>query len=359
MTLRPASYTCGTLFDLVVKQQRIEEINAAMTGAGFWDNQEKAQAMVTELRQLNAITKPLMALQTAVDDMQVLIEFAADDDSGESERELTELLDNAKSQLEALELQEMMSAPEDVCGAYIQVQAGEGGTDSADWAEMLLRMYLRWAEEHGFATEELDRSPGEEAGIRNATIAIRGDYVYGYLKGEMGVHRLIRISPFDSAARRQTSFAAVDVTPEVDENVEIEVDWENDVRVDTYRAGGAGGQHVNKTDSAVRLTHIPTGVVAACQNERSQQKNKSAAKKMLIAKLYQMQSDKREAELAAKRGSKTKIGFGGEPVRHYVLNPDQFVKDARTGMRVGNPQPVLDGGIDGFLEAYLRWKIGK
>jgi len=344
---------------LVIKQKRIEEINAAMAGTGFWDSQEKAQAMVTELRQLNAITKPLMALQTAVDDMQVLIEFAEDDDSGESERELADLLENVKSQLEALELQEMMSAPEDVCGAYIQVQAGEGGTDSADWAEMLLRMYLRWAEEHGFATEELDRSPGEEAGIRNATIAIRGDYVYGYLKGEMGVHRLIRISPFDSAARRQTSFAAVDITPEVDENVEIEVDWENDVRVDTYRAGGAGGQHVNKTDSAVRLTHIPTGVVAACQNERSQQKNKSAAKKMLIAKLYQIQSDKREAELAAKRGSKTKIGFGGEPVRHYVLNPDQFVKDARTGMRVGNPQPVLDGGIDGFLEAYLRWKIGK
>ena len=359
MTFGPASCTCGTLFDLLIKQRRIDEISAAMAGTGFWDHQEKAQAMVTELRQLNAIAKPLIALVAAADDMQVLIEFAEADDSGESERELTQLLERVKSQLEGLELQEMMSAPEDICGAYIQIQAGEGGTDSADWAEMLLRMYLRWAEEHGYATEELDRSPGEEAGIRNATIAIRGDYVYGYLKGEMGVHRLIRISPFDSAARRQTSFAALDITPEVDENVEIDVDWENDVRVDTFRAGGAGGQHVNKTDSAVRLTHIPTGVVAACQNERSQQKNKSAAKKMLIAKLYKIQSDKREAELAAKRGSKSKIGFGGEPVRHYVLNPDQFVKDARTGMRVGNPQPVLDGGIDGFLEAYLRWKIGK
>ncbi len=359
MTFGPASYCCGTLFDLLIKQRRIDEINATMGGPGFWDNQTKAQALVTELRQLNAITKPLVALTSAADDMQVLIEFAADDDSGESEHELSQLLERVKSQLEALELQEMMSAPEDVCGAYIQIQAGEGGTDSADWAEMLLRMYLRWAEEHGFETEELDRSPGEEAGIRNATIAIRGDYVYGYLKGEMGVHRLIRISPFDSAARRQTSFAALDITPEVDENVEIDVDWENDVRVDTYRSGGAGGQHVNKTDSAVRLTHIPTGVVAACQNERSQMKNKATAKKMLIAKLYKIQSEKREAELAAKRGSKSKIGFGGEPVRHYVLNPDQFVKDARTGMRVGNPQPVLDGGIDGFLEAYLRWKIGK
>ena len=202
-------------------------------------------------------------------------------------------------------------------------------------------------------------SAGVKSGIRNATIAIRGDNVFGWLKGENGVHRLIRISPFDSAARRQTSFAAVDVTPELDDDFEIDVDWENDVRVDTYRAGGAGGQHVNKTDSAVRLTHLPTGMVAACQNERSQTKNKSTAKKMLIAKLYQKEKDKRDAEAATKRGNKSKIGFGGEPIRHYVLNPDQFVKDARTNLRVGNPQPVLDGRIDDFLEAYLRWRIGK
>ena len=330
-----------------------------MAGTGFWNNQEKAQALVNELRQLTVITKPLKALCSAADDISVLLEFAKDDDSGESERELTQVVERVHQQLADLELQEMMSAPEDICGAYVTVQAGEGGTDAADWAEMLLRMYLRWAEDHGHSIEELDRSPGEEAGIRNATIAIRGSYIYGYLKGEIGVHRLIRISPFDSAARRQTSFAAVDVTPEVDENVEIDIDWEKDVRVDTYRSGGAGGQHVNKTDSAVRLTHIPTGVVAACQNERSQQKNKSTAKKMLIAKLFQIERDKRDAELAAKRGAKSKIGFGGEPVRHYVLNPDQFVKDARTGVRIGNPQPVLDGRIDEFLEAFLRWKLGK
>ena len=330
-----------------------------MAGTGFWDNQEKAQALVTELRQLTVITKPLSTLCAAADDMSVLLEFAKDDESGDSERELAQLVEQVQQQLADLELQEMMSAPEDICGAYITVQAGEGGTDAADWAEMLLRMYLRWAEDHGHSVEELDRSPGEEAGIRNATIAIRGSYIYGYLKGEIGVHRLIRISPFDSAARRQTSFAAVDVTPEVDENVAIDVDWENDVRTDTYRSGGAGGQHVNKTDSAVRLTHIPTGVVATCQNERSQQKNKSTAKKMLIAKLFQIERDKRDAELAAKRGAKSKIGFGGEPVRHYVLNPDQFVKDARTGVRIGNPQPVLDGRIDEFLEAFLRWKLGK
>ncbi len=330
-----------------------------MAGTGFWNNQEKAQALVNELRQLTVITKPLKALCSAADDISVLLEFAKDDDSGDSERELTQVVERVHQQLADLELQEMMSAPEDICGAYVTVQAGEGGTDAADWAEMLLRMYLRWAEDHGHSIEELDRSPGEEAGIRNATIAIRGSYIYGYLKGEIGVHRLVRISPFDSAARRQTSFAAVDVTPEVDESVEIDIDWEKDVRVDTYRSGGAGGQHVNKTDSAVRLTHIPTGVVAACQNERSQQKNRGTAKKMLIAKLFQIERDKREAEGAAKRGAKTKIGFGGEPVRHYVLNPDQFVKDARTGVRIGNPQPVLDGRIDEFLEAYLRWKLGK
>jgi peptide chain release factor 2 len=330
-----------------------------MAASGFWDNQEKARALVTELRKLTAITKPLSTLVSSAEDLQVLLEFAEEDKSGDSARELTQLVESIKGQLAALELQEMMGAPEDICGAYLTVQAGEGGTDAADWAEMLLRMYLRWAEDHGFDVEELDRSPGEEAGIRNATVAIRGNYVYGYLKGENGVHRLIRISPFDAAARRQTSFAAVDVTPEINEDVEIDIDWEKDVRVDTYRSGGAGGQHVNKTDSAVRMTHIPTGVVAACQNERSQQKNRSMAKKMLIAKLYQIERDKRDAELAAKRGAKTKIGFGGEPVRHYVLNPDQFVKDARTGLRVGNPQPVLDGEIDNFLEAYLRWKIGK
>ncbi len=359
MRYRPASYTCGTRFDLAAKRQRVEEINEAMAAVGFWDNQEKAQALLSEMRKLTAITKPLMALVSSADDIQVLIEFVKDDSSGESERELATLAESVKAQVAAVELQEMMADPEDACGAYIQVQAGEGGTDAADWAEMLLRMYLRWAEDHGYKVEELDRSPGEEAGIRNATIAIRGDNVFGWLKGENGVHRLIRISPFDSAARRQTSFAAVDVTPELDDDFEIDVDWENDVRVDTYRAGGAGGQHVNKTDSAVRLTHIPTGMVAACQNERSQTKNKSTAKKMLIAKLYQKEKDKRDAEAATKRGNKSKIGFGGEPIRHYVLNPDQFVKDSRTNLRVGNPQPVLDGRIDDFLEAYLRWRIGK
>ncbi len=341
------------------KQNRIQEINTAMAGAGFWDNQDRAQEMVTELRRLNLTTKPLSELLSQADDLEVLIEFAEEDDSGESERELASTAESLEKQLAEVELKAMMANPEDACGAYISVQAGEGGTDASDWAEMLLRMYIRWAEQKGYKTELLDRSDAEEAGIRNATIAIRGDYIYGYLRSEIGNHRLIRISPFDSAGRRQTSFAAVDVVPELDDNFEIDIDFERDVREDTYRASGAGGQHVNKTDSAIRLTHLPTGVVVQCQNERSQHKNRASARKMLTAKLYQIEQEKRDAELAAKRGQKSKIGFGGETIRHYVLHPEQYVKDTRSSLKTGNPTVVLDGDIDQFLEAFLRWSIGR
>jgi peptide chain release factor 2 len=223
---------------------------------------------------------------------------------------------------------------------------------------MLLRMYIRWAETHGYEVELLDRTDGEEAGIRHATIAIRGDHMFGWLKGETGNHRLVRISPFDSAGRRHTSFAAVDVSPELDEDFDIEVDWDKDVRVDTYRASGAGGQHVNKTDSAIRMTHEPTGVVVQCQSERSQHKNRATAKKMMIAQLYRRELEKREQEASAKHGQKSKIGFGGQTVRHYVLHPDQYVKDSRTGLR-GNPINVLDGDLDSFLEAYLRGEMAE
>ncbi len=327
---------------------------AKMSAPDFWNNQESAQSVVRELQQVNARLKPLLEVTRGGDDLSVLLEFTEEDESNESE--LRAATDRIEQLLDALELQALLSEPEDACGAFVTIQAGEGGSDSADWAEMLLRMYIRWAEEHGHEIEVLERSDGEDAGIRHATIAIRGDHAYGWLKGETGNHRLVRISPFDSAGRRHTAFAAVDVTPELDEDFEIEVNWEKDVQVDTYRASGAGGQHVNKTDSAVRMTHLPTGVVAACQNERSQHKNRATAKKMLIAKLYRIELEKREAEVAARHGQKSKIGFGGETLRHYVLNPDQYVKDARTGLR-GNPMQVLDGEIDQFLEAYLRWSI--
>ncbi len=341
------------------KTTRIEEINDRMSATDFWNDQERARLQMEELRKLKGTVSPLQKLSSSGDDMQVLMEFAEDDDSGESEKELRALVAPLSAEIDRVELQATMSRPEDVCAAYLTIQAGEGGTDSADWAQMLLRMYARWAERSGFKVEEVDLSPGEEAGIRNATILITGDYVFGYLRGETGNHRLIRISPFDSAGRRHTAFAAVDVVPEIDDDVEIDINWEKDIKEDTYRSSGAGGQHVNKTDSAVRLTHIPTGVVAACQNERSQHKNRATARKMLTAKLYQIEIEKRDAEVAARRGEKSKIGFGGQTIRNYVLHPDQFVKDTRTGTKVGNPQPVLDGDLDQFLESYLRWTLNE
>jgi peptide chain release factor 2 len=330
-----------------------------MAQPNFWDNQESAQKIVGELRRLNLAVKPLEELMTVADDIGVLMEFAAEDDSGESEAELVTTAERLEPVIAAVELQAIMSSPEDALGAYVTVQAGEGGTDSSDWAEMLLRMFIRWSELRGYKAEMLERSDAEEAGIRNATVVIRGEYVFGYLKGETGNHRLIRISPFDSAGRRHTSFAAVDVTPELDDEFDVDIDWDKDVRQDTYRASGAGGQHVNKTESAVRLTHLESGVVVQCQNERSQHKNRASARKMLTAKLFQIERERRDAENAAKRGQKSKIGFGGETVRNYVLNPDRYVKDTRTGLKSGNPDNVLNGELDPFIDAYLRWSIGK
>ena len=327
-----------------------------MAAPGFWEDQESAQKTTSELSSLNGTLKPLQALSASADDLEVLLEFAAEDESVESD--IRQQLELIQPNLEQVELKAMMGEPEDVCGAYLKVQAGEGGTDAADWAEMLLRMYARWAELKGFKIEELDLSAGEEAGIRNATISIKGDYVFGSLKSEIGNHRLVRISPFDSAGRRQTSFAAVDLTPIINENLDIEINFETDVREDTYRASGAGGQHVNKTDSAIRLTHLPTGEVVQCQNQRSQHKNRAEARKMLSARLFQIEKEKRDAELAAKRGAKSRIGFGGETIRHYVLHPDQYVKDTRSGHRTGQPTAILNGEhLDEYIEAYLRWAI--
>jgi len=332
-----------------------------MSVPNFWDHQEQAQELITELRRHKAVVKPVEELLQGKGDLDVLLEFAAEEEAAETISEIHTTVDMLSVKLEAAELQASMKNPEDSGNAYLTVQAGEGGTDSADFAEMLMRMYLRWCERNDYEAEEIDRSDGEEAGVRNVTLLIKGDYAFGYLKGETGNHRLVRMSPFDSAGRRHTAFAAVDVTPDAGDTGDIEVDWENEkeVREDVFRAGGAGGQKVNKTSSAIRLTHYPSGVVVQCQNERSQHQNRALARKMLLAKLYQLQQEKEEQAIAARRGEKSKIGFGGQTIRHYVLQPQQFVKDDRTELRQSNPFEVLDGDLNPFIESYLRWSISK
>jgi peptide chain release factor 2 len=310
------------------------------------------------LRERNRLDRAIngyLRLERELDDSIGLIELAdAEGDqtiAAEAEATLAKLREEAAKR----ELESLLSGEADGNDCFLQVQAGEGGTEAQDWAEMLLRMYVRWAEQHGYKVEWLEESPGEQAGIKSATVKIVGENAYGWLKTESGVHRLVRISPFDANARRQTSFAAVWVSPVIDDKIEIEI-LDKDVRTDTYRASGAGGQHVNKTDSAVRLTHIPTGIAVACQSERSQHQNRAQAWTMLRAKLYELELKKREAAVDAMNATKTDIGFGHQ-IRSYVLHPYQMVKDLRTGVETGNTGAVLDGDIDRFLEASLAAKL--
>jgi peptide chain release factor 2 len=281
-----------------------------------------------------------------------MIEMAEEDEGFAAE--IPRDVDKLERQLEQRQLAAMLGGPHDQAGAILTINARDGGTDANDWAEMLLRMYTQWALKDEYDVELIDRSDNDEAGINSATIAVRGPFAYGYLKGEAGGHRLVRISPFNAEGKRQTSFAAVDVSPEVAENEEVEID-ESDVRVDTFRASGAGGQHVNKTDSAIRMTHFPTGIVVQCQNERSQHKNRAQAWKMLRSRLARVEEEKREAEQAQRYKSQAKVGFGAQ-IRNYFLHPDQRVKDSRTGFSEGSFHSVLDGNIQGFLDAYLRWR---
>ncbi len=336
-------------------QTRAAAIEERMAQAGFWNNQEQAQATVAELKELRALEKPLDEAIKAADDIGVMLEMADEDEAMAAE--LPTELDRVEALIAELELKGLLNGPMDGKGAILTINARDGGTDANDWAEMLLRMYIHWAQKQGYSIELLDRQDNEEAGINNAALAIRGPMAYGYLKGETGMHRLVRISPFNSEGKRQTSFAAIDVSPEINDSVDIELKDE-DIREDVFRASGAGGQHVNKTSSAIRLTHLPTNIVVQCQNERSQHKNRATALKMLRARLARLEEEKREAAQMAKYDAKAKTGFGSQ-IRNYFLHPDQRVKDARTGFYVGNFQSVLDGNIQGFLDAYLRWRVGQ
>jgi len=323
-----------------------------MAAPDFWHDQQRSRAVVGELKSLRAILKPMDAAIKAAEDLETMVEMAREDP--EFAAELPEELKRLEKLVEELELKGLLNGPHDASDALLTINARDGGTDANDWAEMLLRMYLAWAKDHGYETELIDRQDNEEAGINSATIAIRGPMAYGYLKGESGIHRLVRISPFNAEGKRQTSFAAVDVSPDLPEEVEIEL-RDEDIVEQVYRASGPGGQHVNKTSSAVRLLHVPTGITVSCQSERSQHQNRAMALKMLRARLARIEEEKREAEQAAKYKQMPKTGFGAQ-IRSYFLHPEQRVKDTRTGHMVSSFHSVLDGNIQDFLDAYLRWR---
>jgi len=324
-----------------------------MAEPDFWSNQEKAQATVEERKSLNATVAPLDEAIKGSDDLAAMIEMAAEDES--FAHEVPGEVERLETLVENLKLKALLSGRHDAAGAILTINARDGGTDANDWAEMLLRMYTLWAQKNGYSVELLERQDNEEAGINHASVAVRGPTAYGYLRGETGMHRLVRISPFNAEGKRQTSFAAV--SPEVADTVKIEIN-EDDVREDTFRASGAGGQHVNKTSSAIRLTHAPSGIVVQCQSERSQHKNRATAWKMLRARMARAEEEKREAAEAAKYQQQAKTGFGSQ-IRNYFLHPDQRVKDARTKYQMGNFNAVLDGDIQGFLDAVLRWRAGQ
>ena len=332
-------------------------MNAEAENPDLWNDPERAQKVMRERTHLEQSLKQFHDIEAELEDAVTLAELGEGEGDEDSVQEAQKQLEGLQAHAAKRQLESLLSGEADANDCYVEVNAGAGGTEAQDWAQMLLRMYVRWAEAHGNQIEWLEESPGEEAGIKSASIRVKGQNAYGWLKTESGVHRLVRISPFDSQARRHTSFASVWVYPVIDDTIEIEV-LDKDLRVDTYRASGAGGQHVNKTDSAVRMTHIPTGIVVQCQNDRSQHKNRAQAMSMLRARLYEHELQKREAAAQAEADSKTDIGWGHQ-IRSYVLQPYQMVKDLRTSVEKGNAQGVLDGDIDEFLEASLASRLDR
>ena len=333
----------------------IQALETDMAAPDFWNDPEQAQKTVQRLKALKAVVTAPDELQRELDDAQVLVELACEANDESMAGELDGMTASLQERLARLELTSLLSDPRDAKSAIVSIHPGAGGTESCDWAEMLYRMVLRFCERSGFDVEVVDYQPGEEAGLKSATITVAGPFAYGNLKSEAGVHRLVRISPFDAASRRHTSFAAIEVLTEIDEDIAIEV-REDDLKMDVFRSSGAGGQKVNKTSSAVRLTHLPTGLVVACQIERSQHRNRETALHLLKAKLYDIELKKKEAELAAQRDGQQDVAWGSQ-IRSYVLHPYQLIKDHRTGAETGNVDRVLDGELEMFIEAYLKWKL--
>lgn len=326
-----------------------------MSEPGFWDDNEKAQMVIQKSNELKAVYDTFHQLELQVEEVELLFEMYKEDPEEEIHDELVERVHSVEKELEKYELSMLLSGPHDKCSAILEIHPGAGGTESQDWGSMLLRMYTRWAEQHGYRIETVDYQDGEEAGIKSVTLSIEGLNAYGYLKSEKGVHRLVRISPFDAAGKRHTSFCSIDIMPQLEGDIDIEIN-PDDLKIDVYRASGAGGQHINKTSSAVRITHIPTRIVTQSQAQRSQFKNKDQAMAMLKTKLYQLEEEKKAAELAEIRGEQKDIAWGSQ-IRNYVFHPYSLVKDLRSGHETGNIGAVMDGDLDPFMDAYLKWTL--
>jgi peptide chain release factor 2 len=342
---------CGGIFDTPSKESRLEELTRLTETPGFWDGKDKANSILKEKASLERSLREWKILSNRLSDLEAMAELASEEGGDSLRPELEQEISSIDKDIAGAEIAALLSGEQDVSNAIVSIHPGAGGTEAQDWAEMLMRMYLRWAEKHGFKTEILDYQAGEEAGAKSVTFTVSGDYAYGKLKAEAGVHRLVRISPFDANKRRHTSFASVYVYPEVQDDIDIEID-EKDLRIDTYRASSAGGQHVNKTDSAVRITHLPTGIVVQCQNERSQLKNKNVAMKVLRSRLYEVRKKEQEEKLGKLVSEKKDIAWGSQ-IRSYVFQPYQMVKDHRTGVEAGHVASVMDGDLDQFIDAYL------
>jgi peptide chain release factor 2 len=351
MTSNSALMRCGGIFDYENKKERLEEVNLMMEDPDIWNDQDKAQALSKERASLDHIVTTIDDLKSGITDTSEFLQMANDEDDQDSLSEVLSMIAGLEGKIEKLEFQKMFSGPMDANNAFVDIQAGSGGTEAQDWAEMLLRMYLRWVESRGWKAELIEVSAGDVAGIKSATIKVDGEYAFGWLRTEIGVHRLVRKSPFDSSNKRHTSFAALFVSPEIDDSYEVEID-PSDLRIDVYRSSGAGGQHVNKTESAVRITHVPTNTVVQCQNGRSQHQNKATAMQQLKAKLYELEMQKRSEESQSMEETKSDIGWGSQ-IRSYVLDQSR-IKDLRTGVENTNTQSVLDGNLDKFIEASLK-----